>query len=289
MVNDATAASYAQRFGRVFDYIHEHLGEDLSVDRLSEVANFSKFHFHRQFSQYAGVSVVRYIQLMRLKRASYRLVFEARTRVIDIALEAGFENPESFSRAFKNTFGQTPSQFRKHPAWRPWSEQYRFPIRERMQTMNVKIVDFPKTMVAALEHRGAPELVNDSAKQFIEWRKASVLSPVKSSATFGIAYDDPATTPAELFRFDICGSVAAEVPHNPQGVVNKVIAAGRCAVLRHTGSHDRIAESVYYLYREWLPGSGEEPRDFPLFFHYLNLLPETPEHELLTDIHLPLQ
>jgi AraC family transcriptional regulator len=55
------------------------------------------------------------------------------------------------------------------------------------------------------------------------------------------------------------------------------------------GSHDRLGENIYYLYREWLPGSGEELRDFPLFFHYLNLMPDTPEHELLTDIYLPLK
>ncbi|MEJ2060993.1 MAG: AraC family transcriptional regulator [Gammaproteobacteria bacterium] len=288
-MNGVTATAYAERFDKVFDYIHEHLDEELSVECLSQVANFSKFHFHRQFSQYAGISVIRYIQLMRLRRASYRLAFEEQTRVIEIALEAGFENPESFSRAFKNTFGQTPSQFRKAPAWQPWAEQYRFPNRDRRQTMNVKIVEFPQTMVAVLEHRGAPEQVNSTAKRFIEWRKASGLSPVKTSNTFGIAYDDPATTAPESFRFDICGSVNERVPNNQQGIVNKVIPAGRCAVIRHLGPHNQMDKGVYYLYREWLPESGEELRDFPLFFHYLNLLPETAEHELITDIYLPLQ
>jgi AraC family transcriptional regulator len=60
-------------------------------------------------------------------------------------------------------------------------------------------------------------------------------------------------------------------------------------VIRHLGSHDRIGESATYLYREWLPGNGEELRDFPLFFHYLNLKSETREHELITDIYLPLK
>lgn len=155
--------------------------------------------------------------------------------------------------------------------------------------MEVRIVDFAETRVAALEHRGAPELVNDSAAAFIEWRKASGLSPVKSSRTFGIAYDDPETTAPERFRFDICGSVAGAVPANPQGVVEKSIPGGRCAVVRHLGSHAGIGESAYYLYRDWLPESGEELRDFPLYFHYLNLMPETPEHELVTDIFLPLK
>ena len=288
-MNEVREKAYAERFDRVFDFIDAHLSEDLSVERLSWVANFSRFHFHRQFSLYAGISVGRYIQLMRLRRASYQLVFEEETRIIDIALAAGFENPESFSRAFRKGFGQTPSQFRKRPAWRPWKERYRPPPKERSQNMNVRIVEFPQTQVAVLEHRGAPEGVNDTARRFIEWRKTTGLSPVATSDTFGIAYDDPETTGPAQFRFDICGSVTAPVPDNPQGVVNRAIPGGRCAVVRHHGTHDRIGEAAYFLYRDWLPESGQELRDFPLFFHYLNLIPETPEHELVTDVYLPLK
>jgi DNA gyrase inhibitor GyrI len=43
------------------------------------------------------------------------------------------------------------------------------------------------------------------------------------------------------------------------------------------------------LYRNWLPHSGAELREFPVYFHYLNLRVNTPEHELLTDVHLPLK
>ncbi|MDD2700881.1 MAG: AraC family transcriptional regulator [Sideroxydans sp.] len=288
-VNTSRADLYAARFNKVFDFIDQHLDESLSVEQLSQVAHFSKFHFHRQFSDYCGISVMRYIQLMRLKRASYRLVFNTLERITDIALDAGFENPESFSRAFKNTFGQTPSEFRQQPKWQPWNERYRFPNIDRSKQMEVKIWEFEETPIAVLEHRGPPDLVNDSVVQFIDWRKTSGLSPIKTSDTFGIVYDNPDTTAPADFRFDICGSVTEAVPANPQGVVNKRIPAGRCAVVRHQGSHQRIGEAAYYLYRDWLPNSGEELRDFPLFFHYLNLMPDTPEHELLTDVYLPLK
>jgi AraC family transcriptional regulator len=165
----------------------------------------------------------------------------------------------------------------------------RLPERERSKTVEVKIVDFKQTMVAVLEHRGSPTRLNESVREFIDWRKESGLSPVASSRTFGLVYRDPETTPPDEFRFDICGEVTAAVAENPQGVTTKQIPAGRCATVRHYGSTDRIGESAYYLYREWLPQSGEELRDFPLFFHYLKLMPETPEHELVTDVYLPLK
>jgi len=154
--------------------------------------------------------------------------------------------------------------------------------------MNVTTVDFSETLVAALEHRGSPSLLMETVRKFIDWRKQSGLSPVASSRTFGIAYDDPAVTPAESFRFDVCGEVKQPVPENPQGVITKQIPGGRYAVVRHIGSTDRISDSVYYLYRDWLPESGEELREFPLFFHYIKRVPETPEHEQVTDVYLPL-
>ena len=288
----AKAAAYARRFKRVFDHIDRHLDEALSVERLSQVANFSKFHFHRQFSQYCGLSVSRYVTLMRLKRASYRLAFNPLERIIDIALDAGFENPESFSRAFKHVFGQTPSAFRREPAWAKWSAKLQSSIgqrREKVDKMEVSIVTVEPVLVAALEHRGSPALLNDSVAKFIEWRRHSGLSPVEASQTYGIAHDNPDTTAPEDFRFDICGAVAEPVPPNPQGVITKEIPGGRCAVARHAGSTDRVGESVYYLFRQWLPESGQELRDFPVYFHYLNVRLDTPEHELRTDVYLPLK
>lgn len=287
-MSDQLSKIYVQRFEQVLAYIEIHLDEPLSVERLSRVAHFSKFHFHRQFSLYVGINVSAYVRLLRLKRASQQLVFSNK-RVVDIALDAGFESPEAFARAFRQAFAQSPSQFRKSPKWQPWNERFRLPPMTRSEKMDVQIVDFKETKVALLEHHGAPERVNDSALIFIGWRKASGLSPVKTSRSFGIVYSDPDTTPADEFRFDICGEVAEDVPPNPQGVINSTIPAGRCAVVRHLGSHDRLSESIYPLYREWLPHSGEEARDYPLFFHYLNLVPEVDEHELITDIYLPLK
>lgn len=288
MTNDATK-KYAEKFNKIIDFIYKNLEEDLSIEKLSAVANFSKYHFHRQFSIYMGISVYKFILLSRLKKASYQLVFNQDTKVIDIALDSGFENHESFSKAFKKNFKQTPSQFRKKPEWKPWHEKYNFIKYKGNNIMQVNILDFKKTQVAVLEHRGDPELLNDSVQKFIQWRKESGLSPIGSSNSYGLVYDDPNNTEPDNFRYDICGSVISEVPANTHNIINKTIPAGKCAVLRHTGSHDLMPSKIYDLYGKWLPESKEELRDFPMFFHYINLLPEVAESELITDIYIPLK
>lgn len=289
-MNDKQLNAYAQRIKRVCDYIYQNLNETLTLEELSNTAAFSKYHFHRVFSACAGVSLSKFILLARLKRASFRLAFEQQLRIIDIALEAGFDSPEAFSRAFKRTFDQSPSEFRARPQWPEWHLRFQFAkTLSGDVTMDVKILNFETTPVALLEHLGPADNVLETAGKFIAWRKETGLSPVKTSNTYGVPYSDPNTTDPEKFRWDVCGSHAGDVPANKYGVKSGIIPGGRCAVVRHHGSHDTLENAIYYLYRDWLPQSGEELRDFPCFFHYLNLVHEVDECDLQTDIYLPLK
>jgi AraC family transcriptional regulator len=239
--------------------------------------------------------VYQYVQLCRLKRASYQLAFRRDRQVLDIALASGYEGPESFARAFRKSVGQSPSEFRKQPQWESWHATYQ-PLSElrsrHMQAIHqgeqVRIVDFAETKVAAFEHRGDPRLIGNSVRSFIAWRKQNHLPP-KVSATFNIVYNNPAEVAPEDYRLDICAATGREVADTPFGVTCKTIPGGRCAVLRHVGSNDTLGETVRYLYAEWLPHSGEELRDFPLYFQRILFFPDVPENETVTDVFLPLR
>jgi AraC family transcriptional regulator len=284
-----THSAYTKRFDAVLAYIDDNLEGDLSVKTLSQVANFSVFHFHRQFTGFVGVPVSRYVQLMRLRRAAHRLAALPDHSIIDAAFGAGFESPEAFSRAFRRAFGMTPSAFRKAPNWQVWNAVFAIPHFSRTIIMQVQIVQFPEVRVAALEHCGPTGLVNESVRKFVGWRMHSGQSPVVSSRTFGIPLNKPDTTPAHAFRFVICGEIDEAVAPNEFGVHERFIAGGRYAVVRHAGSPDHIGETIYPVYRDWLPASGEELRDQPLFFHYLSVYPETPQDQWQTDVYVPLQ
>jgi AraC family transcriptional regulator len=195
----------------------------------------------------------------------------------------------------KNTVGQTPSGFRDRPQWQAWyavyerlSELRSVHMKPTYQAENVRIVDVQEIRVGVLEHRGDPKLLGDTIRRFIEWRKQNHLAP-EVSATFNLFYGDPNETPPEDFRMDLCAAITRPVADNPQGVVERTIPAGRCAVLRHVGSDDTLGESLKYLYAAWLPASGEEPRDFPLYVQRVNLFPDVLEHEAIVDVFLPLR
>ena len=153
--------------------------------------------------------------------------------------------------------------------------------------MDVQIVYFPETKVAAVEHRGPPQLEYETVRKLIEWRIAHRLHPDRHRS-YGVHYNDPRTTPAADYRVDFCVSVDEDVPPNTQGVVNKVIPGGRCALARHLGSRENVV-AAQYLYEVWLPSSGEVPRDFPIYFHYVNVGPRVKDDEMITDVYLPLR
>ena len=95
----------------------------------------------------------------------------------------------------------------------------------------VRIVDFPATPVAVMEHRGDPALIGDTLRRFIAWRKAAGLGP-RTSATFNIFHSAPDAV--ETYRLDLCAATGRAVEPNGDGVIEGVIPAGRCAVLRQT-------------------------------------------------------
>lgn len=292
-MNNSIKSRYQDRIDGVIQYIYRELAAPtdggLNLAQLSEIAGFSKYHFHRIFAAVVGININQFIQRLRLKKASYQLAFHPEIKVVDIAFDAGFENHESFSRAFKKTYSQTPSQFRQQPNWQHWNEQHQYQLSKEYYTVEVNISQFPTTLVAALAHHGSPKQLNQTVAQFIAWRKASGESPLATTDTFGLAYNDPATTPASEFRFDVCSTVAQPVKENPQGVVTQTIPGGRCAQITHHGSHDLMDEKIRYLYNRWVLENDEELRNYPCFFKYRNLFPQVSEHELITDIYLPLE
>jgi AraC family transcriptional regulator len=96
----------------VMRYIREHIGEPLDREKLADVAGFSVPHFHRIFRAHVGESAISYIRRIRLERAGRKLRMGA-VDITEVALAAGYDSHSSFSKAFKQQYGLSPSEFRQ--------------------------------------------------------------------------------------------------------------------------------------------------------------------------------
>ncbi|WP_253716808.1 GyrI-like domain-containing protein [Sphingomonas sp. AP4-R1] len=288
-------ARYHQRMQRVLAHIDQHLDGDLGLDALSAVAAFSPYHFHRQFGAVFGVSLLHYVQLARLKRASWRLAYRGQLSVTEIALDAGYEAPDGFTRAFRRKVGQTPSAFREDPDWSAWAAAMA-PLaeaRSRIMTQTFSIDDValreePDVPVAFMAHHGAPERIGETIRRFIAWRKANGVRAA-THATYTIFHNDPDSVPPEEVRIDLAAATGRAITPADEGMEAGLIPGGRCAVLRIIGNSDDLRPAAHFLYGRWLPESGEEPRDFPLYARRVLFFPDVPEQEAITDLYLPLK
>ncbi|PEY32466.1 AraC family transcriptional regulator [Bacillus cereus] len=92
-------------------YIEDNLTNDIEFKEVARLAFCSEYHFKRMFSFLAGMSLSEYIRCRRLTLAAFELK-DSSVKVIDIAMKYGYNSPDSFSRAFQNLHGITPSEAR---------------------------------------------------------------------------------------------------------------------------------------------------------------------------------
>jgi len=292
----AAQRNYHARMQRALDHIDRHLDADLDLETVSRVAAFSKFHFHRQFTATFGLSLHRYVQLARLKRASHRLAANDAQSVTEIAMDAGYDSPDAFARAFRQRFGQSPSSFRKSPDWAPWLAAFGPLDNARSKLMqiiytpeDVTIRDVPPTPVAIMEHRGDRATLDATIQRFIAWRKAAGLTP-QTNPTFNIFRSERTPAVPADYSMDLCVGTDQPIDADDGEMRSGVIPGGRCAVLRVAHNTNNLEPAALYLYRDWLPASGEEARDFPIYCQrHFSFFPNVPVHEVVVELFLPLK
>jgi AraC family transcriptional regulator len=103
--------SYTERLNNVKQYIREHINEPLSREVLADVAGFSVPHFHRVFTATVGESAASYVRRLRMERAARKLRMGA-VDITEVALAGGYVSHAAFTKAFKQQFGYSPSEFR---------------------------------------------------------------------------------------------------------------------------------------------------------------------------------
>ena len=96
---------------RVKAFIEAHLGQDLDLQALAEVAGLSRFHFSRAFQQTTGVSPYLFLTRTRIDRAKVALT-QTNSPLADVARAHGYNSAAQFSSAFRKTTGVSPRAWR---------------------------------------------------------------------------------------------------------------------------------------------------------------------------------
>jgi len=293
-----TWIDYEQRILRVLTHIQEHLDGALDLEELARVACFSSFHFHRIFAAMTGETIADHVRRLRLERAAMELNSGAK-QVIQVALNAGYEAHEAFTRAFKAAYGVSPSEFRRTPGpiairaapsgvhFRPGIPLTTFNTNHiTTKVMKVIIRKIKPMHVAYLRHVGPYEETKQT--WFDLTAQLSADQQIRKSSRFiGIGHDNPSVTPAAELRYDACITVAGGYePKKP--VELQTIAGGDHAVVKNCPV-GKIKDAFHYLYGKWLARSSREVRPAPGFVILVDARTTFAPGKQRVDIYMPLQ
>lgn len=309
-----TRAFYESAVERVVRQVVEGLDQALELDALAREATLSPFHFHRIFRGMLGETPLQMHRRLRLERAAWMLI-DGEEPVTKIAFDAGYDTHEAFTRAFRAEFTRSPSQFRiDAPKARAPYTPIRLPSRSGVHfdpdpdaqpyihfptgesNMDVEIEELPELSVAALRHVGPYHRIGEVFMKLGEIVGRSGLfekvppdlGPWGPTAMLGMYHDHPENTPEDELRSDAALAVSPDA-ELPEPLVRLEIPAGRYARYSHIGPYEGLPEAWSRLMGEWLPNSGECPRDAASLEVYRNDPSTTKPEELHTDLYVALE
>ncbi|MGB5866322.1 MAG: AraC family transcriptional regulator [Arcobacteraceae bacterium] len=277
----STKDDYIQSVCRVILYIEQNYNSDLSLDELSKIASFSKYHFHRIFKSLVGESMLDYIRRVRLQ--STTLQFMTHKKITQIAINSGYETNASFSKAFKKHFGITPKEFAKNAKLKRGNKMLEPKI---VELKDIDILYVRKTGSYQKAAQEAWEVLMPFAYQNKIKYKKNLMG--KDAMMFGIGHDNPHVTEVEKLRYDACISWDDKTV-KPQGEIqSKIIDGGKYAMFLHKGAYTELI-NTYDGVSDWIVQSGVKLRDLPIIEKYLNKDPRrTKTENLRTEIYLPI-
>lgn len=250
---------------RAVDFVEERLGEPIGVEDMARQAYYSPFYFSRLFAQATGHSPYDYLMRRRVAAAAEEVVGGGRS-LTDIALDYGFEAPDSLSRAFRRCFGSLPSEARKAGSFPRRIARTRVvrayveamlgfppgpPTRVEMGNMVLRC-DLPvRGAEARAERRGGDPL----AGSFQAVLRDEGLAPLASFAGTIAAANVVGSAPeAAGARPGAAAPAESGVPEFPGTAT--LIRGGVFARFRVQGGEAGLEAAVEYAYRAWLPDAG---------------------------------
>jgi AraC family transcriptional regulator len=282
-MEQATSESCARRLTRVSAYIHDHLDEELGLDVLADIACLSPYHWHRIYHAHFGETVAATVRRLRLQRAAADLAHTDRP-ILKVAERAGYDSQASFTRAFNAAFGLPPAKYREvgsHSVFKACTPRG----VHVMYDVGITTVA-PETLIA-VEHRGSYMAIGKSFDLlFTTLAQHNLIRP--DLRMVGVYLDDPTSVPEAELRSQAC--VVVDEPMTVEApLLSTHIQGGDHAVLKYKGPYGDMRAAYDWLFGQWLPSSGREAADAPVFEDYLNSPRDTPPTELRTDIYLSLK
>ncbi|MEC4113526.1 AraC family transcriptional regulator [Myroides pelagicus] len=303
---------YIKMVNDVVDYINQHYTDELSLALISNHIGVSSFHFHRLFSQIAGISLNRFITLVRLTKAATLLKNNREMTITEIAYSSGFSSLSLFSRVFVKHYAMTPTDFQQKQQGVEQEELAKvdYLIAEYSKNVQNKTLNFMEVCkiiiknftimefkieervldtltVAYVRHIGDYREIGKSYEKLFEWAFPRGVMSQSSYKVLTAYHDDPAIVGLEGLRQDVCISIPMDMKvEEPLGKV--VLEGGKYVVGRFEIKIEEFAQAweTMCLY---IVQNDCKLRLAKSYEFHLNNFKEHPEQKIIAELCLPIE
>ncbi|MGH0429251.1 AraC family transcriptional regulator [Bacillus hominis] len=252
-------------------YIEDNLTHEIDFKEVAKIAFCSEYHFKRMFSFLAGISLSEYIRCRRLTLAAFELK-DSDAKVIDVAIKYGYNSPDSFTRAFQNMHGITPSEarstIRSLKAYSPMTFQLSI---QGGSEMNYRIEEKEPFQIIGIQKRvpivfsGVNEEIASMWKS-LDSQSTETLKSLSNIEPTGII---SASTNFSEGRMEEKGELdhyigVATTKDCPKQFKQLEVAASTWAIFEAVGPFPDALQNVWgRIYSEWFPSSNYELAEGP--------------------------
>ncbi|MCX7360138.1 MAG: helix-turn-helix domain-containing protein [Alphaproteobacteria bacterium] len=264
---------------------------DTSLAALAADYGCSPFAFHRLFKNATGETPHEHVNRMRLERAAHKLAITDDS-VLDVALAVGFKNHETFTRAFRRHYGDSPAAWRRASAITSSNGIKRQGAPEGCAISDVDVVTLKPMDLLAWRRIGPygafgpprfdgassdwSPLLDEAARQNIRHRPLALV----------ISYDNPFATPPHLQQLDACVPVTDDATEPTGTAIRKIrFDGGRFCAIEHRGPPDTLIQAYLKLVDAIMASKRHRVRDGPPL-EILRELSDDPMQRV-TEIYIP--
>lgn len=260
-----------KRMNDALNYIEENLTDDIDFKEVTRLSFCSAYHFQRMFSFLAGITLSEYIRRRRLTLAAFELN-NSNIRVIDMAIKYGYNSPDSFTRAFQNLHGITPSEAKFNGQLLKAYPRMTFQLSIKGgNELNYRIVEKEAFRIIGIKKR-VPIIFNGVNSEIASmWKsltdemllKLNELSNVEPLGIINASInfsDERMEEKGELDHY-IGVATTGECPDN---LTRLEVYASTWAVFEAIGPFPDTLQNVWgRIYAEWFPSSNYERAEGP--------------------------
>ena len=253
------------------NYIESNIADKITLDNLALHTGVSKYYLHRIFKSLTGEPIMEYVQSRKLTSSINELV-NTGMRIIDIAMEYGFDHEQSYIRAFRKKFGYTPLKVR--------SDQISIEIKEKINMNDVLSVQNSVTYKPfyvfkqkfnivgrkyKIQSRSGNNIANTYGRDFFYNYRHKITNTLNPQVYYGFTdwsgYDDG-------YVYYLPSLQVPDLKHIPEGMTGISIPAHKYVVFRFVGFFSpedikgrQVGRILVHLYRKWIINSGFKSAD----------------------------